>query len=288
MDPNDPGYTKGYTRFSQDVLVPAFIAAYTGKSAESVALVDYSNSDNIKSNPFRFYLPLPNWRITYNGLTKIPFFQEHMNNFVVNHNYDSRMSLNSFASSLYYVDMFNLGYPSFIDSNSGNYIPFFQVPNLTITEQFNPLIGFDASFRNNLTLRFQYGKSRTVSLSLVDYQVSETKSTDYTFGLGYRIRGLRLPFEILGVRTLKNDLNVKMDVSLRDDRTANSYLAQNIDITTRGQRVITISPSVDYIVNEKLTLHFFYDRRQSIPYVSSSYPITTTRAGLTLRFIFAQ
>jgi cell surface protein SprA len=211
-----------------------------------------------------------------------------MNNFVVNHNYDARMSMNSFASSLYYVDMFNLGYPSFIDSNSGNYIPFFQVPNLTITEQFNPLIGFDASFRNNLTLRFQYGKSRTVSLSLVDYQVSETKSTDYTFGLGYRIRGLRLPFEILGVRTLKNDLNVKMDVSLRDDKTANSYLAQNIDITTRGQRVITISPSVDYIVNEKLTLHFFYDRRQSIPYVSSSYPITTTRAGLTLRFIFAQ
>jgi cell surface protein SprA len=288
MDPNDPGYTKGYTSFSQDVLVPAFIAAYTGKSAESVALVDYSNSDNIKSNPFRFYLPLPNWRITYNGLTKIPFFQEHMNNFVINHNYDSRMSLNSFASSLYYVDMFNLGYPSFIDSNSGNYIPFFQVPNLTITEQFNPLIGFDASFRNNLTLRFQYGKSRTVSLSLVDYQVSETKSTDYTFGLGYRIRGLRLPFEILGVRTLKNDLNVKMDISLRDDKTANSYLAQNIDITTRGQKVITISPSIDYIVNDKLTLHFFYDRRQSIPYVSSSYPITTTRAGLTLRFIFAQ
>ena len=162
------------------------------------------------------------------------------------------------------------------------------MPNLTITEQFSPLIGFDASFRNNLTLRFEYRKSRTASLSLIDYQVSETKSTDYTFGLGYRIRGLRLPFEILGVRTLKNDLNVKMDVSLRDDRTANNYLAQNTDITTRGQKVITISPSIDYIVSERLTLRLFYDRRQSIPYVSSSFPITTTRAGLTLRFIFAQ
>lgn len=288
MDPNDPNYTKGYTGFAQDVLVPAFIAAYTGQNAENVALIDYSNNQSIKANPFRYYFPLPNWRVAYNGLTKIPFFQERMNNFVLNHSYDARMSMNSFASSLYYIDYFNLGYPSFIDSNSGNYIPYFQVPNLTITEQFNPLLGFDASFRNNLTLRFEFRKSRTVSLSLIDYQVSETKSTDYTFGLGYRVKGLRLPIEVLGVRTLKNDLNVKVDVSLRDDKTANNYLGQNIDITTRGQKVITISPSVDYIVNEKLTLRLFYDRRQTIPYVSSSFPITTTRAGLTLRFIFAQ
>ena len=80
---------------------------------------------------------------------------------------------------------------------------------------------------------------------------------------------------------------MKMDISLRDDKTSNNYLGQNVDITTRGQKVITISPSIDYIVSEKLTLRFFYDRRQSIPYVSSSYPITTTRAGMTLRFIFA-
>ena len=211
-----------------------------------------------------------------------------MNNLVINHAYTGTMGMNSFVTSQYYQDLFGVGFPSFIDSNSGNYIPYFQVPNITITEQLNPLIGFDASFKNNLTARFEYRKSRTVSLSLIDYQVSETKSTDYAFGLGYRIRGLRLPFAILGVRTLKNDLNMKMDISLRDDKTSNNYLGQNVDITTRGQKVVTISPSIDYIVSDKLTLRFFYDRRQSIPYVSSSYPITTTRAGMTLRFIFAQ
>jgi len=288
LDPNDPNYTKGYTRYAQDVLVPAFIAAYTGKSAESVPLIDYSNTESRRHNPFRYYFPLPNWRINYNGLTKIPFIQERFSNLVINHAYDSRLSMNSFTSSLYYVDVFNLGYPSFIDSNSGNYVPYFQVPNLTITEQFGPLIGFDAQLRNNLTLRFEYRKSRTASLSLIDYQVSETKTTDYTFGLGYRIKNLKLPFEVFGVKRLKNDLNIKMDIGLREDRTTNNYLAQNVDITTRGQKVITISPSIDYIVNERLTLRLFYDRRQSIPYVSSSFPITTTRAGLTLRFIFAQ
>jgi cell surface protein SprA len=270
------------------VLVPAFIAAYSGKSAETVPLVDYSNQNDIKSNPFKYFFPLPNWRVSYNGLSKVPFLADKVNNLVLSHAYDGHMSMNSFVTSQYYQDLFGIGYPSFIDSNSGNYIPFFQVPNVTITEQLNPLFGVDASLRNNLSLRFEYRKSRTASLSLIDYQVSETKSTDYAFGLGYRIKGLRLPFSILGVRTLKNDLNIKMDISLRDDKTSNNYLGQNIDITTRGQRVVTISPSIDYIVSERLTLRLFYDRRQSIPYVSSSFPITTTRAGLMLRFIFAQ
>lgn len=288
LDPNDPAYYKGYTKYSQDVLVPAFIAAYTGRSPENVALIDYGKPGNIRHNPFRFYFPLPNWRMAYTGLNKIPAVQQYVQNLVVNHGYDSRMSMNSFATSLFFLDAYNLGYPSFLDSNSGNYIPYFQLPNITITESFSPLIGIDAQFRNNLTMRFEYRKSRTASLSLIDYQVSETKSTDYTFGLGYRVKGLNLPFEILGVRRLKNDLNVKMDVSLREDRTSNNYLAQQVDITTRGQRVVTISPSIDYIVNERLTLRLFYDRRQSIPFVSSSFPITTTRAGITLRFLFAQ
>ncbi|XZF13363.1 cell surface protein SprA [Chitinophagaceae bacterium MMS25-I14] len=286
-DPNNPDYTKGYTEFSQDVLIPAFIAAYTGKDANSVPLINYDNS-SIKSNPFKYYFPMPNWRLSYNGLTKLPAFQPIFTNFVLNHAYSGTLSMNSFVSSLFYQDLFGVGFPSFIDSNSGNYVPFFQVPNITMSEQFSPLIGFDASLRNNVTVRFEYRKSRTVSLSLIDYQVSETKSSEFVVGGGYRVRGLKLPFQVFGVRKLKNDLNFKMDIGLRDDKTSNSYLAQNLDVTTRGQKVITISPSVDYIVSDKLTLRLFYDRRQSIPYISSSYPITTTRAGITLRFIFAQ
>lgn len=286
-DPNNPGYSKGYTPYSQDVLVPAFIAAYSGKSPSDIPLIDYSDQ-TIRGNPFKYYFPMPNWRLTYNGLSKVPALRQYIQNLVVNHSYTGTMSMNSFVSSLFFEDIYSIGFPSFIDSNSGNYIPFFQVPNITISEQFGPMLGFDAAFKNNLTTKFEFRKSRTVSLSLIDYQVSETHSTEYVFGLGYRVRGLRLPFSILGVRVLKNDLNIKVDVGVRDDKTANNYLAQNIDVTTRGQKVITISPSIDYIVSDRLTLRFFYDRRQSIPYVSSSYPITTTRGGLTLRFIFAQ
>lgn len=286
-DPTNPDYSKGYTEYSQDVLVPSFIAAYTGKNANDVGLIDY-DSRSLRNNPFKAYKPMPNWRIRYNGLTKIPAIQNIASNFVVNHAYTGTLSMNSFVSALYYQDIYNLGFPSFIDSNSGNFVPFFQVPNITISESLNPLIGFDAAFKNNMQGSFEYRKQRNVSLSLIDYQVSETNSTEYIFGLGYRLKGLRLPFEIFGVRELKNDLNIKVDVSVRDDRSTNNYLAQNLSVTTRGQKVITISPSVNYIVSDKLTLRFFYDRRRSIPYITSSYPITTTRAGVTLRFIFAQ
>jgi cell surface protein SprA len=196
--------------------------------------------------------------------------------------------MNSFVSSLLYQDIFSVGFPSFIDSNSGNYVPFFQVPNITVSEQFGPLVGIDAAFKSALTTRFEYRKSRTVSLSMIDYQISETNSTEYVLGAGYRIRGLVLPFPIFGVKKLKNDLNMKLDVGVRDDITVNSFLAQNLTVPTRGQRVITISPSIDYIISDQLTLRMFYDRRQSIPYTTQSYPITTTRAGVTLRFIFAQ
>ncbi len=286
-DPLNPGYTKGYGPYSQDVLIPAFIAAYSGQDPNEVALIDY-RSNTTRSNPFRFFTPKPNWRVAYNGLGKLPFFKERVKNIVINHNYTGTLSMNSFSTAMFYQDFFGVGFPSFIDSNSGNYVPYFQVPNLTMTEQLNPMIGFDVSFKNNFTARFDFKKSRTVSLSLIDYQVSETRSTEYVIGIGYRKKGVRLPFRVFGVRKLKNDLNFKMDIGLRDDRTTNNYLAQQIDVTTRGQQVLTISPSIDYIVNDKLTVRLFYDRRQSIPYVSSAFPMTTTRAGLTLRFIFAQ
>src|SRR5690606_3327333 len=234
------------------------------------------------------YKPMPNWRARYNGLMKLEAVKKIASNLVINHAYSGTLSMNSFVSALYYQDIYNLGFPSFIDSNSGNFVPYFQVPNITISEQLNPRIGLDAAFKNNIQTSFEYRKTRNVSLSLVDYQVSETNSTEYVIGLGYRVKGLILPFEIFGVKELKNDLNIKVDVSLRDDKTFNSYLAQNLSIVTRGQKVITISQSVNYIVSDKLSHRVFYDRRKSIPYVPSSFPITNTRAGDTLRFIYAQ
>lgn len=286
-DPNDSTYMKGYTQFSQDVLIPSFIAAYTGKDAHSAALIDYDHQ-TIQSNPFRYFFPLPNWKVTYDGLGKLPQFTPYFSSLRLNHAYTATMSMNGFSSSLLFNDLYGLGFPSFIDPVSQNYIPFFQVPNVTISQAFNPLVGVDFATKKNFTGRFEIRKSKMESLSLIDYQVSENASTEYVIGAGFRKKGLRLPFKVFGVQKLRNELIGKLDIGLRDDKTSNTFLANNISVISRGQKVIRISPTIDYSVTQKLTLHFFFDRTQTIPYVSNSYPTTTTRAGVTFRFIFAQ
>ena len=285
-DPSNPGYTKGYGPFSQDVLIPSFIAAYSGKSASDEPLIDYTHT-NINDNPFKYFTPMPNWKVTYNGLSKIPLLSNIFTSFIINHAYTGSMSMNGFSSNLLFNDLYGLGFPSFIDSNSRNYVPFFQVPNVTISQAFNPLIGVDVALKNHLTAKFEVRESKMESLSLIDYQVSENASKEYVIGAGYRKKGIKLPFSVFGVQKLKNELIVKLDIGLRDDKSSDTYFANNISVISRGQKVIRISPTMDYSVTQKLTLHFFFDRQQTIPYVSNSYPTTNTRGGVTLRFIFA-
>lgn len=286
-DPKDPSYKLGYGRYAQDVLIPAFLAAYTGKSPEKIGLLK-SNNESVRSNPFSNIKPFPNWKITYNGLGKLNLFNNFITNLTLSNAYTSRLSMNSYSSALLYADPLLYGYPGFIDSISGNYIPYFLVPNITLSEQLSPLLGVDATFSNNLNLRFAFSKSRILSLSLIDFQLTEMRSTEVDFGAGFRVRNVPLPFNIGEGKKIHNDLNFRLDMSVRDDRTVNNRLDADLVIPTSGQKVITISPSIDYVVNERLNLHFFYDRRQTIPAISTSYPLSTTQAGVTFRFVLAQ
>ena len=197
-DPSNPAYSKGYTKFSQAVLIPSFVAAYSGKTAKDIPLMN-NEVDHIKANPFKYFLPLPNWKLSYTGLAKLPKLKEIFTNVVVNHAYTGTLSMNGFVSSLFYRDALSIGFPSFIDSNSNNLVPFYQVPNITINEQFNPILGVDLALKNKMTFHIEYKKSRTSSLSLIDYQVSEVKSAEFVFGAGWRVKGIVLPFAIAGV-----------------------------------------------------------------------------------------
>jgi cell surface protein SprA len=285
--PEDEDYKKGYTRYSQEVLIPAFLSAYRGEDPKTFPLVSNENS-TIRSNPFRNMLPLPNWRVNYNGLSRTKAFKDIFQNFTLSHAYSGTMSMNSFNSSLLYRDQFALGFPSFIDSVSHNYIPYFMVPNMTINETLGPLIGIDATFKSSLNIKVEIKKSRTLSMSLVDYQLSETKSKEIIVGGGYRLKNVTINTPYFGLNKKKSDVNIKMDFSIRDDYTTINRLDQRESRATRGQKVISISPSVDYLITQNLTLRFFYDRRQSIPYVSNAFPITTTRGGVMFRFMLGQ
>ncbi|MBY0480219.1 MAG: cell surface protein SprA [Chitinophagaceae bacterium] len=283
------GYARGYNRYSQDVILPAFFAAYTGKDPLSIALLKQSNA-NIRSNPFSGILPKPNWRMTYTGLTKIPALASIFSAITISHGYNGTLSMNSYTSALLYRDPFRLGAPSFIDTVSGNYIPYFLVPNITMQEQFVPLIGVEITTNKKLSLKFEYKKSRTLSMSLIDYQLSESRSTEWTFGGAWRKRGVNLPFKLPGMKAkkLSNDLNLKLDLSVRDVATSNSRLDQSNAYGTGGQKEIMIQPAIDYVINNRINIKFFFDQRRVIPYISTSAPITNTRAGVNVRISLAQ
>ena len=286
------GYAIGYGKYAQDVLIPAFVAAYTGKSASTVALINDGNG-NITSNPFSGYLPKPNWHISYNGLSRLPFFSKIFSSFNISNAYTSTLSMNSFNSQLNYNDPLGYGQPGFVDTLTGNFLPYFLVPNITISEQFAPLLDIDMQFVNQFQAKLGFSKSRQLSLSLVDFQLSETHSTEFTIGAGFRKRGLRLPFSVKmpgekeSSKKLQNDMNFRLDMSIRDDATSSSYLDQNASLPTGGQRVITISPSIDYVLNNRINLKLYFDQRRTTPKISTTPPIITTKGGLQVRISLA-
>ncbi|WP_447640712.1 MULTISPECIES: T9SS outer membrane translocon Sov/SprA [Chitinophagaceae] len=280
-------YANGYGQYAQDVLIPAFIAAYSGKDPNTIPLVEESFK-SVKTNPLGKMFPLPNWRITYSGLTNIPALASIFSNITFSHAYNANLGMNSFTSALNYYDPLHLSTPGFINPTTGNFIPFYMIPNITITEQFQPLIGLDMTTTTQNNIRFQYAKSRTLSLSLTDYQVSEVNSTQFTIGGSWRKRNANLSFlPGSGKARQGNDLNVSLDLAFRNDLQYNSVLDQSSSYSTGGQKVISISPSIDYILNNRINLKLYFDQQRVIPYISTTSPMTTTSAGLQIRVSLA-
>lgn len=271
-----PSYAEGYGPYSQDVLIPAFLAAYTGKSASDVSLNAFSST------------PKPNYRITYNGLSKLPGFKKLFSTFTITSAYTSTLSLNSFSTDLDFDGNY-YAYAHVVDTLTGNFVTLYDIPNIIINESLSPLIGFDVTWINGITSKFDFKKSRTLTMSFIDYQLTQIHSTEFTIGAGYKMSGFTFPFKIRGRRpNLENDLTFKFDFSFRDDITTNFRLDQDLNEPTGGLKSITVSPTIDYVVNDRFNLQLYFDRQKTVPKISTSYPITSTNAGIKVRFSLAE
>jgi cell surface protein SprA len=292
------GYVKGYGQYSQDVLIPAFLAAYTGTSANKIALLN-EGGGGVTSNPFSGYLPKPNWHITYTGLSKLPWFKTIFTSFNLSNSYTSSLSMGSFNSNLNYGDPLGYGMPGFVDTLTGNFVPYYQVPNITLQEQFAPLLGLDMQFVNLMQAKVSYSRSRQLSLSLIDYQLSESRSTELDLGWGMKYTNVGLPFGwkvpgngktppngppgSINSKKAQNDLTLRLDISIRNDAMSSSYIDQNTSLPTGGQKVIRIDPSIDYVLNNRIKVKFFFDQQRTTPAISTTPPIVTTKGGIQIR-----
>ena len=275
------GFPKGYGPTSQSVLIPAFISAYTGKDPNNVALDIFQNK---LSKNFLQKIPYPNWRITYNGLSKISFVKEYFQSITMSHSYSSRYNVGSFSLPVDYGDR---GGYEYVRETLGeqNFIPKNEVAAVSITEQFGPLINLDMTWKNNLLSKVEIRRSRNLSLSFANNQLTEVTSNEMIFGLGYRFKDVVLNLNTGGQKSqLKSDLSIKVDVSIRTNKTALRRIIEDDEQYSSGQRVLSINLSADYLVSKQLTIRFFFDNIRTKPFVSNQYYNANTRSGISLRF----
>ena len=266
----------GYGATSQEVMIPAFLAAYSG-----------SNPANSKLTAFPA-IPLPNWRITYDGFIKIPYIKKKFKQFSVSHAYRSTYSISSYQTNLNYKDLNKDGFTNEINFNNMSYHVQKEISQVTINEQFSPLFKVDMTWKNSLLTKVEIKRSRVLALSLANNQITETGSQEYIVGVGYRFKDVEFNF-LSGGRgeKMSSDLDLKLDFNIRNNKTVIRKVIEDQQQLTMGRRIISIKFSADYVMNQRLNIKFFYDRVVTNPFISTTFPGAITNAGFSLRFTLA-
>ena len=285
------------SKYSADVMVPAFLSAYTSMGGSSLSIF-----------PTLSRL-LPNWTLRYSGLVQLPWFRDVFKSFNINHSYKSIYAVGSYSSYSTFMEYMNgLGFVT--DATTGNPTPssMFNVSTVSINESFSPLFGVDMTFNNNLTCKVEYRKTRVLSLSMTSVQINEAVSNDWVVGMSYKINN----FKLFGGRRRRRaassgrnrdnnnstsstsssrssgfntDLNLRLDLSYRKQASICRDIASMTSSASSGNTAFRLSFSADYTLSRLLTMSFYYDRQTNTPLLSSnSYPTTTQDFGLSLKF----
>jgi cell surface protein SprA len=223
--------------------------------------------------------------MNYNGLTKFPMFKKYFRNFVIRHGYSSTTSVSGIQTNLD-ATFDGSGNPTARDLNN-NFIAQNQIQNVTISERFSPLIGFDATWiikskgkPQGLLTKFEIKKDRSATLSLNNNQITEVVGTEWVIGSGYKFTQVKLPIK----NVKESDVNLRFDLSFRDNLTVIRKVVENTNQATAGQRVVSIKASADYNLSQNLTIQYYYDHVINTPRIASSYPTGNLSTGIRLRF----
>jgi len=284
----DDGYPLGFGKNSQRVLLPAFLAAYSGQDANKV-----------KTTAFRD-IPIPNWDLKYTGFMKFGWFKKRFKRFSLTHGYRSTYTINQFNTNLNLnlnpndneapvrgLPYSDPGQPDAGKDQSGNFKNERLFSNINLTELFSPLVRIDLEMKNSIRILAEIKKDRMLSLSFDNNLLTEVQGNEYIIGLGYRIKDLRIRSKLAGPKKrIVSDLNMKADISVRDNKTIIRYLDLENNQITSGQTIWGLKYSADYAFSKNLTGIFYFDYTFSDYAISTAFPQTTIRSGFTVRYNF--
>ncbi|MCQ2348491.1 MAG: cell surface protein SprA [Paludibacteraceae bacterium] len=270
---------------SADVLVPAFLTAFTKQDINKVNF-----------NPFLDILHImPNWSVTFDGLGRIPAVKEHFKSFVLTHAYTCKYAIGSYTSFSTWLGANDgtdktLGFRR--DAVSGMPIPSsaFDISSVSLTENFSPLIGVNMTLKNSLLIKTEYRKQRTATLNINSIQITEGHTDEIVVGTGYTIKDLHFTAKTKngGQRKVSNDLKLTADFSYKNVATLLRKVEENITQASNGNKVWGLKISADYVISQKINLQFFYDHQSTIPLISSSYPIKNDNAGINIKLMLTR
>jgi cell surface protein SprA len=273
-----PGYAQGYGPTSADVLIPAFLAAYSGKDP------------NLQKLNVLDELPKVNWRVTYNGLSKIPALKKYFKTVTTSTGYTSNLTVGGYTNNQRYKtsdevseELQRQQLDDIIERDlDSNFIGKYQFNSVTLSEQFSPLVNVDFQWKNGISTRVEYKTGRTAALNVGTGQIMEQKNKTYTIGAGYSFP-LSLPWSING-KKLNSDLKLRADGSYRENRAIVRRIAENEHTPTSGQNVFSLKITADYALSTNLNLRLFYDYVLNIPVISNSFRTANTNFGVSFRF----
>ncbi len=273
---NGQYYPAGYSANSQTVLLTAFLATYLGKDPAKCSF-----------SPFQRF-PLPNWNINYNGLNKVQFLKKWFTSITLSHRYSSTYSIGNFYTDavLSGADDYDYGSENILN-NTGDYVPPVSMEGVQISEQFNPLIRLTVNMVNSFQFNFSLQKNRNLMLSFSNNQLTETTRDGFTFGTGYRFKDIAFEVKFADkVHKLKSDLVVQLNITYNSNKTNIRKINQNLSQISSGSSVWMAELSGEYALTTSLTVKAFFQTNINTPYISNSYPNSTTKGGFSVRFSF--
>lgn len=272
----------GVSQASGDVLIPAFISAYTGKDPQKVTTSFFPALSQL----------LPNWRVTYDGLVKIGGLSNIFRSLTLTHAYQCTYSVGSFSSYLNWVGAGNGDFGFTRDEQTQRPVPSspYNISSVTITEKFAPLLGLSATLKNNLTLNVEYRDSRTLTLNTSAGQLVEASQKAFTFGGGYKIANFNTVLKMKGgQKGVSNDLTLNADFSLQNNQSIIRKMQEGSSQATAGTKSIAINFTASYVLSKRITLQAYFDHQINKPLISSSaYPTTNSNYGVSVNLSLAQ
>lgn len=266
----------------QDVLIPAFLAAYLGKDPNTSSLSPFPKT------------PLPNWRLDYRGLSRLKGLSDIFSSINITHAYTSTYDVSNFSNSLQYqqgLELFNSIQRSRrpdLTNLEGQFIPIFVLNQVVLSERFAPLVGIDVLTKQRMNIAINYNRERNLGMNFSNSQVTEQKSNDFGLTLSYTKAGVRVPFKIDGAqKILKNDLQMRMDAKVVDTQQVQRKIEEQATVTN-GNLNIQLRPTVSYVINRNLNLTIYFERTINDPRVTTAFRRANTAFGGQLRFNLSQ